>query len=137
MDIRTYNEIKRRIKSIKLNNGYQYDDLCHDTVEKLLLSNKSDKDCIRLCFIVALNLIRDYHRKNNRLETIKLYDLKSEPIEPEEIKINEPIKYKHLYVLRYKIGMKYKEISEHLNIPIGTVKGQIHKLHQELKDLNL
>jgi DNA-directed RNA polymerase specialized sigma24 family protein len=134
----TYREIKRRIKTnIVLNNGYQFDDLCHDTIEKLILKKKTNEECKKLCVITALNLIRDHHRKCSKLKTVRLYDLEHEPILQEKTSVIIPEKYKKEFILKYKFGMKYKEISEYLEIPIGTVKGQIYKMHKELKSLNL
>ncbi len=137
MDTITYDAIKLKIKqSIVLNNGYQFDDLCHDTIEKLLNLKKNNKECKKLCAIIALNLIRDHHRKCKKIETIKLYELQADQIEYEKPEIIIPIKYRHLYVLKYKLGMKYREIAEHLERPLGTIKAQIFRMHQELKELN-
>lgn len=133
----TYLEIKNRInKYITLNNGYQYDDLIHDTIEKLLRTKKKDKDCLNICIKVARNLVINHYRKAQKF--ILVYDKQPELeyYQTERKTINEPIINKELFILRYKLGMSYIEMSEYTKRPIGTIKTQMYKVHKELKELN-
>lgn len=44
-----------------------------------------------------------------------------------------PLKYRELILLRYLEGMKYEEIAEVVDIPVGTVKNRIFKAKEILK----
>jgi RNA polymerase sigma-70 factor (ECF subfamily) len=44
-----------------------------------------------------------------------------------------PVKYKELIILRYINDLKYEEIAEIVNIPVGTVKNRIFKAKKILK----
>ena len=108
-------------------------------------------------FTVARNHCIDYLRKN-KLKTISVnqlmidkdgkrtnFDLISKDLNPEEkierkqrIAILRQIvdqlkpKYRNLVKLRYFKEMTYDEISVFLDIPIGTVKAQLHRSREQL-----
>lgn len=138
IDSVTYNKIRNIIqKSVNLNNGYHLDDLIHDTIEKLLILKKPNDDCIKLSKKIALNLLRDHHRKCQKFKNI--YDLEPEITvnDREAIKITPPKKYKEIYILRYKFGMKLREISKFTDTSINTIKLHHIKMKKELQELNL
>ncbi len=132
-----YNTISDKIKrSIILNNGYQLDDLVQDTIIKLWLKDYTNEEIKKACVKVARNILIDYHRKQQKLKCI--YDKEPEILcfQNEKLNITEPIKNKELFILRYKFGLKYKEIAEFKNKSLGTIKSEIFVMHKELKELN-
>ncbi len=108
-------------------------------------------------YTVARNHCIDYLRKH-KLPTIsiektafdqegkrKTFDLESQDPNPESIIIKKQRililrnivnqlkpKYRNLVRLRYFKEMSYEEIAETLNIPIGTVKAQLHRSREQL-----
>ena len=108
-------------------------------------------------FTVARNHCIDYLRKN-KLPTVSIdkmmldeygkrtnFDLISKSLDPEQsmerkqrIAILRQIvdqlkpKYRVLVKLRYFKELSYDEISVNLNIPIGTVKAQLHRSREQL-----
>ena len=108
-------------------------------------------------FTVAKNHCIDYLRKN-KLPTFSIdkmmiddegkqtnFDLKSEDLNPEQvlmkkqrIKILRSIvnqlkpKYRDLVKLRYFKELSYEEIAETLEVPLGTVKAQLHRSREQL-----
>ena len=108
-------------------------------------------------FTVARNHCIDYLRKN-RLSTISIdkiilnsegkassFDLKSSDLNPEQKlekkqriailrQVVDSLKpnYRILVKLRYFKEMKYDEIAVKLDIPIGTVKAQLHRSREQL-----
>lgn len=108
-------------------------------------------------FTVARNHCIDYLRKN-KLPTVSIdkmmldedgkrtnFDLISEMLNPEQemekkqrIAILRQIvdqlkpKYRDLVKLRYFKEMSYDEIAEALDVPIGTVKAQLHRSREQL-----
>ncbi len=108
-------------------------------------------------FTIAKNNCIDYLRKNklstisidsfiidNELNDFKLEIPSHDPnpetmlIKNQRIKILRQIvdnlkpKYRDLVKLRYFKEMSYDEISDYLNIPIGTVKAQLHRSREQL-----
>lgn len=134
----TYNKIKRIIRSsVYLNNGYQFDDLFHDTIEKLLIAKKTNKECRTLCVIIAERLLIDKHRKCKNYKEIMLSEIESAPKNNEEkLIIVTPVKNKEMFILRHKFGMKLREISEFRDININTVKSHNSRMKNELRRLN-
>ena len=108
-------------------------------------------------FTVARNNCIDYLRKN-KLPTISIdqknidsegknkhIDIPSDDLNPEGIMIRKQKiailrqvvdklkpKYRDLVKLRYFKEMSYEEISDQLNIPLGTVKAQLHRSREQL-----
>tara|TARA_B100001540_G_scaffold173934_1_gene153704 strand:+ start:7655 stop:8257 length:603 start_codon:yes stop_codon:yes gene_type:complete len=108
-------------------------------------------------YTVARNNCIDYLRKN-KISTISIdkiiedeegkknnFDIKSNDPNPESIIIKKQRisilrqivdqlkpKYRELVKLRYFKEMSYEEISDILNIPLGTVKAQLHRSRGEL-----
>ena len=108
-------------------------------------------------FAVARNHCIDYLRKN-KLSTISIdkmminesgkstnFDLKSMDLNPEQKlekkqriailrQVVDQLKpnYRNLVKLRYFKEMTYEEISKSLNVPIGTVKAQLHRSREQL-----
>ena len=108
-------------------------------------------------FTVARNHCIDYLRRN-KLPTFSIdkmmidndgkqtkFDLKSEDLNPEQvlmkkqrIKILRSIvnqlkpKYRDLVKLRYFKEFSYEEISEELQLPLGTVKAQLYRSREQL-----
>ncbi|MAM05498.1 MAG: RNA polymerase subunit sigma-24 [Flavobacteriales bacterium] len=108
-------------------------------------------------FTVARNNCIDYLRKH-KIPTISIdklmvdengkkavFDLKSNDPNPEKIMITKQKiailrqivdqlkpKYRNLVKLRYFKEMSYEEISEILNLPLGTVKAQLYRSREQL-----
>ena len=108
-------------------------------------------------YTVARNNCIDYLRKN-KIPTISIdkmiedqegkkthFDIKSNEPNPENIIIKKQRisilrqivdqlkpKYRELVKLRYFKEMSYEEISDILNIPLGTVKAQLHRSREQL-----
>ena len=111
-------------------------------------------------FRIATNNCIDFIRKR-KLQTMsidKTYDdeegeqsmisLESKGLNPEQTFINEQKikmmrkvvdqlkpRYKNLVVLRYFEELSYEEISEELNLPLGTVKAQLFRAREFLFEL--
>jgi RNA polymerase sigma factor (sigma-70 family) len=134
-----YLRIKRLIKhNIQPINGYLIEDLIHDTILKLLETNgKTEADYCNLCVKVARNIMIDNYRKDERFKNIYDKEPEKECYQKEKKpELNVPKKYKALYLLRYKFEFRYSEIAKFYGIPLGTVKGRIYKMKNELKELN-
>ncbi|MBG66032.1 MAG: RNA polymerase subunit sigma-24 [Flavobacteriales bacterium] len=108
-------------------------------------------------FTVARNNCIDYLRKH-KIPTISIdklmvdengkkavFDLKSNDPNPEKIMITKQKiailrqivdqlkpKYRNLVKLRYFKEMSYEEISDILNLPLGTVKAQLYRSREQL-----
>ncbi len=62
--------------------------------------------------------------------------IKSQKIEAMQLLVSKlPPKYQRLVDLRYFKEMSYEEISEKINIPLGTVKAQLHRAKEILYDM--
>ncbi len=53
-------------------------------------------------------------------------------VQLEEYLAMMPVKYRRLIELRFFKDLSYEEIAEHLNLPLGTVKTQIHRARTQL-----
>lgn len=138
MNNQTYIEISKKIKSFIRPPYYGYDieDLIHDTILKLLEKRYKTIDCLRMCKIVAYNIFADNYRKQKRFKNIYDLEPQKESYQIIDLDFEIPEKYKELYILRYKLNMKYKEISTYLSTPIGTVKNHISLMKKEIKRIN-
>ncbi len=111
-------------------------------------------------FRIASNNAIDFIRKK-KLETLSItsaytdesgedvgLDIKDESLDPQEEAIKSqkteimlnfvgrlPVKYQRLVDLRFFQELSYEEISEKINIPLGTVKAQLHRAKELLYDL--
>ncbi len=102
--------------------------------------------------VIALNLTKEYIKKNSKLYFIEDYDnlnLKSDNLENEIIekidnqeKLNK-VKYalnkinqhhKEIIILRYYENMSYIEIADKLNISVGTVKSRLNRSKKEINN---
>jgi len=72
-------------------------------------------------------------------EDVKSPDPEATTIEKEKTSLIElaieslPLKYRDAIILRHKEDKSYEEISEILNLPIGTVKARIFRAREKLK----
>jgi DNA-directed RNA polymerase specialized sigma24 family protein len=107
-----------------------------DTIIKLIKKQQTKGDIIKQSVKTARNILIDYHRKQQKFKN--LYDKEPEPLcyQNCEITFIIPDKYKSLYILRYKFGLKYVEISEFLDKPLGSVKAQIKRMKEGIKTVN-
>lgn len=138
MDIATYKDISKRIKSNIKIPLCDYEDLIHDTLVKLIERDiKDETDCKKMCVIVALNILRDNKRKENSFLKYAANTPINYTEQPEYIKeLKEPVKYKEYYILRYKLGLKYKEIAKYFGVSINSVGQKILQMRKEFKEIN-
>jgi RNA polymerase sigma factor (sigma-70 family) len=62
--------------------------------------------------------------------------IKSQKIEAMQMLVSKlPVKYQRLVDLRYFKEFSYEEIAEKINIPLGTVKAQLHRAKELLFDM--
>lgn len=138
MTSENYKTISNRIRSFIRPPYYGYDieDLIQDTILKLIEKKYDYDNSLRLCKIFAYNLFVDHYRKNKKFKQI--YDKSPERLCYQfcNLDFKIPDKYKELYILRYKFKMKYEEIKDFLNMPLGTVKNHISRMKKEIKKLN-
>ncbi len=123
----------------------------------ILHKYKSEYKFTTWMYKICYNMVIDYIRKNkNIIDSIErdfderdnvfgsnAVDLEDAcaHLEKEELKRiiwslteNIPKKFKELIVMRYSLEMKYEEISELLDLPIGTVKNRIFRAKSILKE---
>ena len=165
-----YKESTYRFAYYLTQNRTEADDLFQDTwlrAVRYLPSSSRIRDFKAWIFTITANLFRDQLRKKKirRIFFPKrsvAVDSSADSIEAQEpivvpkvdddsnrtdIKLslnraiaNLPIKQRRVFVLKEIEGMKHSEISEILNLPVGTVKSLLHravkKLQIELTDFN-
>ncbi|MFD1630294.1 RNA polymerase sigma factor [Pseudopedobacter beijingensis] len=110
-------------------------------------------------FRIATNSSIDFIRKKRIVTTSidnvgtdegedQVFHIKSEDLNPEESSIRKqqaeqlkdivsrlPDRYRTLVVLRYFDELSYEEISEHLMLPLGTVKAQLFRARDLLSNI--
>jgi DNA-directed RNA polymerase specialized sigma24 family protein len=137
MTEKVYNEISKIIRSsIKINDS-DYDDLIHDTILRLYQKDIRDiEDCKKLCYIVARNIYFDKKRKEKNFKYV--YDANAElpTTQKQKKEIIYPIKYRHFFIMKYKLGMSLVEISTFTNRKYSTIRGDHMKMKQEFRELN-
>jgi len=134
---------------------------CFLRAYKMLRSYRTDSAFSTWVYRICQNLIFDYYRKNKKMKTVSLSvldngsgdddikekdiaDLTSEPsehiIRAERIeKIRElinslPADLRDIIVLRDLQNMSYAQISEILDLEIGTVKSRLNRAREKLKN---
>ena len=134
---------------------------CFLRAYKMLRSYRTDSAFSTWVYRICQNLIFDYYRKNKKMKTVSLSvldngsgdddikekdiaDLTSEPsehiIRAERIeKIRElinslPADLRDIIVLRDLQNMSYTQISEILDLEIGTVKSRLNRAREKLKN---
>lgn len=131
---------------------------CFLRAYKMLRSYRTDSAFSTWIYRICQNLIIDYYRKNKNLKTqsltennddsekvIDIADTSEEPLEliirQEKIeKIRElinslPDDLREVIILRDINDLSYKQISEMLDIEIGTVKSRLSRSREKLKSL--
>lgn len=138
LNSKEYAEIKRRIKhNINVPYSYPAEDLIQDVIIKLIKNKKNTQsDCIRQSVRVAKHLVIDHYRKSRKFKCVYDQEPENECYQMCDLSFTIPEQYKELYVLRYKMKMKYEEISQYLNTPIGTIKNRIWRMKKEIKLVN-
>lgn len=111
-------------------------------------------------YTISINVCRNHLKDNKKMYMVPLESspsmeegdfelpISSEDLTPEEILhkkrnsdriqqiINRlPKKYRSVVVLKYIHGLQYNEIANIVNLPLGTVKIQIHRARKALKEL--
>lgn len=135
------------------NDHYSADDIAQETFVRAYFNLGSFKEgepfypwLRRIAVNLALNYMRDRKRKvplsNYSSKVLNLSftddadpfpDLIEKKI---EVSINSlPAKWKCVLVLRYHENLSYKEISETLKIPIGTVMSRLKRAREKLKSI--
>ena len=137
------------------------EDIAQETFIKLYLNKKLYRDIAKFStwfYTIALNITRTYKKKESKISTISIsdydpehdkdFDIRSTVRNPEEEAgsvvesdyIQKAIdsleeNFRAIIVLRDIEELEYEEISEILNIPLGTVKSRINRAREKLKDL--
>jgi RNA polymerase sigma-70 factor (ECF subfamily) len=120
-------------------------DLVQDTFEKALKSNYCyDKNLKAWLVTILKNIYIDNYRKAKRREDsgyepelITYNSCSCTFLKDDVLKMVRRLKYKEkkIFLMLVK-GFKYEEISENLEIPLGTVKSIIFRIRQKLSNLN-
>ncbi|MBM4157487.1 MAG: sigma-70 family RNA polymerase sigma factor [Ignavibacteria bacterium] len=137
------------------------EDIAQETFIKLYLNKKLYRDIAKFStwfYTIALNITRTYKKKESKISTISIsdydpehdkdFDIRSTVRNPEEEAgsvvesdyIQKAINsleenFRAIIVLRDIEELEYEEISEILDIPLGTVKSRINRAREKLKDL--
>jgi RNA polymerase sigma-70 factor (ECF subfamily) len=141
----------------RLTNGNRAlaEDLVQETFLRLLQqhSYRSNRSFKPWLYAIATNLARDYFRsaiarRTTSLEDQTLPDVADPHVGPEEVtqandqtqaitRAMEQIGQEHqiVLILRFYGGLSLKEISESLDIPLGTVKSRLSNGTHRLRDL--
>lgn len=139
--------------------GGKYDDT-NDLIQEIFVKTYLNLDSYdqrytfgQWIYTIARNTFIDYLRK--RRDDLSIDNTRGEyirqPMSPapdpeeniiraeqrgqlEEYLSRMPAKYRSLIELRFFKYLSYEEIAEHLNLPLGTVKTQIHRARTQLCD---
>jgi len=148
-------DIKKYFFSLGLDNE-TYEDLSQDVyikmAENYLDKKESKKNLRSLMYEVARNVRNDHFRKEYRLPKLQSIDeveysltdnieVDSEAIKNIEskelrnkIELLPPFKQKILE-LKYNFDFSYQEIAEIMNLELGTVKSQLFRAKEDLKNI--
>jgi len=89
---------------------------------------------------ILINECNQYFRKEHKVLDFEAlpttHEMDTSKLELEELLKDLPAKYKVPLVLFYQSGYSLQELSEMLQVPLGTVKSRIHRAKQMLKDAN-
>ena len=139
----------------KCQGGDQAEDILQETFVKVYLNlDRYDPKYSfgQWIYTIGKNLFIDYTRKKreNHISLDRPYELNapSDALTPEERIISSqnssqldkmleelPDHYRKMVELRFWGELSYEEIAEKLNMPIGTVKTQIHRARARLCDM--
>lgn len=98
----------------------------------------------RIVYTKAIDKVKDRYKENERLKAIGLFQKGSQTIEDERSHIQKsllkaiqhlPKEKQHIIRLFYAEEYSVLEISDFLNIPIGTVKSRLFKARKKLKSI--
>ena len=123
-------------------------------VYKYLESADTEKGLKNWMYMIARNTFIDYIKKENRIKSVSMEDfqffLASKTATPEKQAIKNSqideimeaiyslsVKYSEIMILRYVEEKSYEEISEILQIPLGTVKIRLHRAKEKLREMLL
>ena len=119
-------------------------DLTQETMLKAILKIKKFKGKSKFSswlISIGTNLYRDYIKKHKRelhVEDLNDYDsiseIKDEKVVIEEILDKLPSEKRMVLVLKHYFGYKYKEISEIMDCPVGTVKSRMYYCLDFIRD---
>ena len=87
---------------------------------------------------ISRNIIYDKWRRRKREEGKAIQVEERDTMAEERIEIERAIQklspeYREVFILREMNGLNYEEISQSLNIPIGTVKSRLNRARLELR----
>jgi RNA polymerase sigma-70 factor (ECF subfamily) len=144
-------------------NRIEADDLFQDTwlrTVRYLPTSSNIRDFKAWILTIVANLHKDELRKKkirrlfsfhhtgrskSQFDQLEKLDYESHPIVPDESNRVDiglalqkaitalPIKQRHVFVLKEIEGLKHSEISEMLNVPIGTIKSLFHRAIKNLQ----
>ena len=148
-------DIKKYYMSVGLNLETS-EDLSQEVFIKMIENyahkKESKKNLRSLMYEVAKNVRNDYFRKQYRIPKLQSLDTVSYEVEDvvnietttiknleitdlkQKITLLSPLKQKILE-LKYNMDLSYVEIAEIMNIELGTVKSQLFRAKEELKNL--
>lgn len=156
-DIKSFETIVKKYQNILLNyfyylnaNSQEAEDLVQDTFLKLYLYRDKYTPSAKLkTFLIriARNTAIDFYRKMKPVSVDMQYDRNvddkdlnrsSQQLESEDLRkaINMlPEKSREVIVMSYFEELKYQEISEILEVPIGTIKSRMSYAMKQLKEI--
>ncbi|HLO91601.1 MAG TPA: sigma-70 family RNA polymerase sigma factor [Lentimicrobium sp.] len=154
-----YSDVFRYV-SFRMNNIDEVGEIVNDTFlkvnEKMHLFNASKSNLKTWIINIAKNSMIDFMRKAERSQTVNVSDFQDENgkevfqyvsdneastvVENSELsaKINKALdslkpNYKRIAVLYFVEDKSYQEISEEMNMPLGSVKGTINRVRTMLQ----
>ena len=160
--VKKYERMVYNLAMVKLQNKENAQDIaqeCFLRAYKMLRSYRTDSAFSTWIYRICQNLIYDFYRKNKNIKTVSLSvsdngeseikekdiaDTESEPseqiIRAEKIeKVREiinslPEDLRDIIILRDLKNISYAQISEMLNVELGTVKSRLSRAREKLKE---
>ncbi len=116
------------------------DDILQETFYRAIKHGKKGVKNIRAYLMrISRNIIYDKWRRRKKEEGKAIQVEDRDTMAEERIEIERAIQklspeYREVFILREMNGLNYEEISQSLNIPIGTVKSRLNRARLELRE---
>ena len=123
-----------------LGNKEDAEDVLEETFITLFNTEKLDKKTLkqflyRIAYTRAVDFLRKKKKEKDFIDRFKYFEKREnrDPLEIEEALFTLNEKERVAVLLFYEDGYRYEEISEIMEIPLGTVKTLIHRGKEKLK----